>query len=95
MYRCTAFALCLVLPAAQLPATRSTQRRITTPKQHFGFNLGDDYCLANYEQYADYWRSSRRNRTGSRSCQIGDTAEKRRQLMAIVTSPANHKKLDR
>ena len=29
--------------------------RVTTPKQQFGFNLGDDYHLANYRQLTNYW----------------------------------------
>ena len=29
---------------------------ITTPKEHFGFNIGDDYCLANYKQLERYWK---------------------------------------
>src|SRR5581483_4895940 len=28
--------------------------KVTTPKAFLGFNLGDDYCLANYKQYAGY-----------------------------------------
>ena len=31
-------------------------QQITAPKQHFGFNIGDDYHLANYKQLTDYWR---------------------------------------
>ena len=67
--------------------------KVTTPKAHFGFNLGDDYCLANYEQYAAYLAKLEKESDRIKVVNIGDTAEKRPQLMAIVTSPANHKKL--
>ncbi|MEX2270385.1 MAG: hypothetical protein WD690_02870, partial [Vicinamibacterales bacterium] len=30
--------------------------RVTTPKEQFGFNFGDDYQLTTYQQLADYWR---------------------------------------
>src|SRR3954469_10068228 len=32
------------------------QTHITTPKEEFGANFGDDYFLANYKQIAAYWR---------------------------------------
>jgi hypothetical protein len=34
----------------------AAQGRITTPKEHFGFNIGDDYNLATYTQFMAYWR---------------------------------------
>lgn len=68
--------------------------RITAPKQQFGFNLGDDYQLINYEQYTDYLAKLEKESDRIKVVNIGNTAEKRSQLMAIVTSPANHKKLD-
>jgi len=30
------------------------QTRITSPKEQFGFNIGDDYQLVNYTQYVEY-----------------------------------------
>ncbi len=41
--------------AIQAPAARA-QARITSPKEQFGFNIGDDYKLANYTQFEQYWR---------------------------------------
>ena len=35
-------------------AATQAQTRITTPKDQFGFNIGDDYVLVNYTQYVDY-----------------------------------------
>ncbi len=37
---------------------------ITSPKQQFGFNIGDDYQLATYDQFVEYGGSSTKNRTG-------------------------------
>ena len=34
----------------------SRAAHITTPKEAFGFNFGDDYQLANYKQIAAYWK---------------------------------------
>ena len=33
----------------------AAQTHITTPKEEFGANFGDDYFLANYKQIAAYW----------------------------------------
>jgi hypothetical protein len=71
------------------------QNRITTPKEQFGFDLGDDYQLANYTQIAEYWRKLDAASDRLVVKEIGKTAEGRPQLMAIVTSPENHRNLEK
>ena len=39
-----------------IAATPAAAQHITTPKEEFGFNFGDDYVLANYKQISTYWR---------------------------------------
>jgi len=68
---------------------------ITSPKQQFGFNIGDDYQLATYDQFVDYWHKLDKESDRMKVVEIGKTAEGRPQLMAIITSPENFKKLDR
>jgi hypothetical protein len=85
-----AIVLALLLPVAQAPAAH-----ITTPKEQLGHNFGDDYYLANYQQIADYWKKLATESDRITVQSIGQTAEGREQLMAIVTSPANHKNLAR
>ena len=95
--RLFAFAAGVALVVAFAPA-RSAQPappKVTTPKAHFGFNLGDDYHLANYEQYEAYLAKLSKESDRIKIVDVGPTAEKRSQLMAIVTSPENHKKLER
>jgi len=75
------FALALI--AAPLAA----QGRITTPKEHFGFNIGDDYNLATYTQFMAYWRKIDAESPRMTVEEIGKTAEGRPQLMAIITAP--------
>src|SRR3712207_9048905 len=82
--RPTSLAVALLLVAA--PDTRA-QARLTTPREHFGFNIGDDYRLATYSQFTEYWRRLDRESDKMRVVEIGTTAEGRPQLMAIVTSP--------
>ena len=66
---------------------------ITAPKEHFGFNIGDDYCLANYKQLESYWKKLAAQSDRMKLVKIGVSEEGRDQLMAIVTSPANHARL--
>jgi len=81
--------------AAVLPAALPAQGRVTSPKDQLGANFGDDYFLANYRQIAEYWRKLAAESPRIVLKEIGKTAEGRTQLMAIVTSPENHKNLAR
>src|SRR4030095_7205540 len=69
------------------------QSPITTPKAHFGFNIGDDYSLANYTQMIAYWQKLDRESDRLSLVDIGKTSEGRPMTMAIVTSPANQNRL--
>ncbi len=89
--RSVAVACALTLAIAASAAAQS----VTAPKQHFGFNIGDDYHLANYTQFVEYWQKLDKESDRMKVVEIGKTAEGRPQLMAIITSPENHKKLER
>jgi hypothetical protein len=86
----------LVLPG---PAASQARQRsgsaIPTPLAQFGHNIGDDYFLVNYSQMIDYWRKLDRASDRMKLVRIGTTAEGKPMIMAIVTSPENHKKLAR
>jgi hypothetical protein len=71
------------------------QGKVTSPKEFFGHNVGDDYWLATYDQFVAYWRKLDAESDRMQVVEIGKTAEGRPQLMAIVTAPENFKKLDR
>src|SRR4030095_1008728 len=86
--------LALVVAIA-LPAVTQSQTRITSPKEEFGANFGEYYFLANYQQIAAYWRKLDAQSDRMVVQEIGKTAEGRPHLMAIVTSPENHRNLER
>jgi hypothetical protein len=75
--------------------TLQAQTRITTPKEQFGFNIGDDYQLANYTQYVAYLKKLDRESDRLTVREIGKSSEGRTMYLAIVTSPENQKKLAR
>ena len=91
----TARAWVAALPLLFLAAALQAQGRITTPKEFFGHNIGDDYWLANYDQFTAFWQKLDAESDRMRVIEIGKTAEGRPQLAAIVTAPANFAKLDR
>lgn len=71
------------------------QSRVTTPEEHFGHAIGSDYWLPNYTQFQAYWERLAAESDRMVLDTIGMTAEGRPQLMAIITSPQNHTRLDR
>ncbi len=84
-----------VLSLAVLAMPLAAQGRITSPKEHFGFNIGDDYNLATYTQFMAYWRKIDGESNRMVVEEIGKTAEGRPQLMAIITAPENFRNLAR
>ena len=70
-------------------------QEVPTPKAHFGFNIGDDYQLANYTQTEAYFKKLAETSKRVKLIDIGKTEEGRSQYMLIVSSPENLKKLDR
>src|SRR6187397_680092 len=92
------FTPALVLLLTLAPAPHAAPQappapKVTSPQQEFGHNFGDDYFLANYKQIEAYWKKLDRESDRMTVESIGKTAEGRDQLMAIITSPANHKLL--
>ncbi len=68
-------------------------QNIPSPKEHFGFTIGDDYQLANYTQTEAYFKKLAETSKRVKLVDIGKTEEGRSQYMLIITSPENHKKL--
>jgi zinc carboxypeptidase len=85
----------LLIVISLLAITAVAQTKVTTPKEQLGFNFGDDYQLANYTQLVDYWKKLSQESDRMKLVEIGKSAEDRTMLMAIITAPENHKKLDR
>ncbi len=69
-------------------------QHVTSPKEELGFNLGDDYQVANYTQLEKYWKKLASESPRLKLEDIGLSAEGRHQYMAVITSPENQKKLD-
>jgi len=55
-------ALVVLCAAAAAPAAG----QVTTPKEFFGHNIGDDYWLPNYTQFTGFWQRIARQSPRSR-----------------------------
>ena len=90
--RTSAVGLMLVLACATITAQQATTK-VTTPEQFFGHQIGADYVLPNYTKFSEFFRKLDAESDRMTLQSIGKTAEGRDQLMAIITSPENHKNL--
>src|SRR4051812_21711244 len=96
--RARALTLVAALFTTAIAAPAAAQSRppaVTTPKQFFGFNIGDDYKLATYDQFVEYWHTLDKESNRMQVVEIGRTEEGRPQLAAIITAPENFARLDR
>ena len=93
--RAAACAVLLLLLAAYQARPRSqSESAVTSPRQQFGANVGDDYFLATYAQFEEYWKILDAESDRVRMLPIGTTTEGRTQWMAVVSSPENLARLD-
>jgi hypothetical protein len=84
-----ALVLSLAAPSAQQAP------KVTTPEQFFGHQVGADYVLFNYTKFSEFVKKLDAESDRMTVQSIGKTAEGRDQLMAIITSPENHKNLQK
>ena len=68
-------------------------QNVPSPKSHFGFNIGDNYQLANYTQTEAYLQKLAAASNKMKLQSIGTTEEGRTQYMVIVSDPSNLAKL--
>ena len=85
-----AAALAGVAAEAQAPASL-----VPTPASVIGFEPCGDYALATYEQIAEYFRVLEASSDRVQLVDIGRTTEGRTQLMAIISSEANLRRVNR
>ncbi len=85
----------LLLLSLLVAVAAQAQGRITSPKEQFGFNIGDDYVLANYTQYVDYLKKLDAESDRMTVEEIGTSSEGRPIYLAIITSPENLNNLAR
>ena len=93
--RSAACVFALLVLCADATRSQSPNAAVTSPKEQFGFDIGDDYVLANYTQIEAYWKKLDAQSDRMLLVDIGRTEEGRSQWMAIVSAPENLRALDR
>src|SRR5690349_22354289 len=86
-------AVVLALTVAVPEAQKAAGPKVTSPKEQFGHDIGDDYFLVNYTQYVEYLKKLDQQSDRMTVVEIGKTEEGRPELTAIITSPENQKRL--
>lgn len=69
--------------------TSTKAQHIPSPKEHFGFQIGDDYHLANYTQTEAYFKKLAAVSDRVIMEWAGETSEGRDQYLLIISSPEN------
>src|SRR4051812_38540385 len=93
--RAVTLVIALAAAAVTVPAAQTRAPALTSPKQFFGFNIGDDYQLATYDQFVEYWQKLEKESNRMQVIEIGKAEEGRPHLAAIITAPENFAKLER
>lgn len=65
------------------------------PREHFGFDPGDDYRLANHDQVISYFRKLAAESDRIRLVEFGTSSEGRPMIAAFLSDAANLRRLDR
>ena len=86
---------CTIFVASALTTPVWAQQGVTTPEQHFGFEIGDDYQLFNFEEMHDYWITLANESDRMILDTLGLSEEGRPHIQAIISSPENLRNLDR
>lgn len=68
---------------------------IPTPKEHFGFEIGADYKLANYSQAESYYKKLAEISDRVMLKEIGKTEEGRNMYMMVISSPENLRNIEK
>jgi hypothetical protein len=83
-YRSSLFALAFVAYGAAVP----------TPKEHFGFQMGDEKKMVNYAETVAYFQKLEKASDRIKLQQFGKSTDGRPMYVAIISSPENLRKLD-
>jgi hypothetical protein len=86
--------LILAFAALALVVPTLAAQSVPTPRDHFGFDIGEDRSLANWDQLTNYYQdlASASPRVSYES--LGETVSGNPFVMLTITSPENHARID-
>ena len=68
--------------------------KITSPKEFFGFNIGDDRCLARFDKILEYFSIIESKSDRMKMVDMGATTEGNRFVQVIISAKENLESLD-
>lgn len=84
----------LTLGLAVALASPLAAQRVPTPREHFGFEIGEDGKLADWSQLTSYYAELARTSPRVKLDTLGQTTRGLPFVMMTITSPENHARLD-
>lgn len=83
------------LALCSLAALDTYAQSVTSPKEHFGFFIGQDYHLANFTATEAYFKHLDQASDKVKLLDIGATEEGRRQYILAISSPENIRNMEK
>ena len=77
-----------------LASAPATGQDVPAPRQHFGFDVGEDRKLADWDQLTSYYEAVAQSSPRVSVDTLGTTTKGRPFVMLTITSPENHARLD-
>ena len=90
--RLAATAIAFVVATTATDARQ--QQAMPTPEQFFGFQMGADRKLANWDKLHEYYQRLAKVSNKMRLMELGKTSEGRPYIVLFISSPANLARLD-
>src|SRR5688572_4714066 len=90
-----ALALLVTASGAHRTVTaQGSQSTVPSPEQFFGFQMGADRKLADWNKLHEYYQRLAKSSDKMRLVELGKTSEGRPYIALFISSPANLAKLD-
>src|SRR5688500_9077220 len=81
-------------PVAPVLSERQRVEGLPAPEKFFGFQMGADRKLANWDKLLEYYRLLAKGSTKMKLVELGKTSEGRPYVALFISSPANLARLD-
>ena len=88
-------AMTVLSIACTVSARQTAPTPVTSPREAFGHEVGDDYRLINYTAFEGWLKTVASQSNRIRLMEIGQSTEGRTMYVAAVSSPENIARLDR
>ena len=95
LFRLSPILIALVLTGSGFyTRTGSAQGSLPSPEKFFGFRMGEDRKLANWDKLHEYYQLLAKNSNKVKLLELGKSSEGRPYIALFISSAANLAKLD-